>query len=398
MYKSIEFVYFSLVIVALSLSLVRIISTGHVGGEFEEFELTISLKEVFFIYAVNVTFLLIGFHLYFYYIKKKIKKTYFLKFRERSAAKVIFILLIAQIIFTIKTGVGVVGSVSESVYSFIFVLISPVPVFYIYYFLARRTLSKLFFCNVALFSLLQLIQGWSSFIMLLFFCELYFRFENNPSRYLKIICKAYIFIPFFFIVGALVYKVVLPIKNEVRGSGGAAVTYSESMFALSSRLSFLSASLAAYQNVKEVKAEHEREYIELREAKSLFRPLLPTVIMGEKDFRSFNNIYIQTYYEGLNKYTGAGVGVPTFLYMLYMVDGVEFISYILLFLILIVVVRLFFSMLEQFPGQLNFIFYVFLMRLYVGGSLEVGFAYGVLNGVYFIGLLILFRVLLLRKV
>jgi len=398
MYRSIEFLYLSLVIVALSISLVGAILTGHIGGEFEQFELSIPIHEVVLIYIVNLVFLLVGFNLYFFYVKARIKKKLYLKFRSHAATILIFILLIIQILFTFKTGVGVVGGDGESVFSFIFVLISPVPIFYIYFFLVRRNPTKLFICNVGLFSLLQIIQGWSGFIMFILFCELYFRYNNNPSRLLKVICKAYIFIPMFFIVGALVYKSVLPIKNEVRGLGGGAITYSDSVVALSNRLSFLSSSLAAYQNVIAIKAEYERENIEFREVKSLVRPLLPRQIMGEKDFRSFNNIYMVTFYEGINKYTGAGVGVPVFLYMLYMVDSVEFISYVILFILLLIVARLIYSMLEQWPGQLNFVFYMFLMRLFVGGSLEVGFTYGLFNGVYFIGLLILFRFLLLRKV
>lgn len=393
-----EFQYLGIIIIALTISLIQILITGRIGGEFQVFELDITIVELVSIYSINILTLLLLYKLYSIYIKRKMRIKYKLRFKIRLLSQIVLVFLSFQIVFTYVTGVGVVGSQGESALGFIFVLISPVPLFYVYFFMERGKPTSIFYANIALFSTLQILQGWSGFIMFLFFCELYHRYHNEPKGLLILCSRSYVFFPMFFLLGALMYMIIYPIKNEVRGEGYKELNYQEAVFVFASRLSFLAPSVSAYQNSMEIKRLHELTAEKNREVRSLLRPLLPSAIVGQKDFRSFNNILIWSYYEGVNKYTGAGMGLPIFLYMLYIADDAEFLAYVISFLILLLLMVIFFSILEQFPGQLNFVLYLFLIKLYVGGSLEIGFSYGFLNCVYFLSILFILKICFFRRV
>ena len=173
MTRTVEFLYLGLSISALVFSLIGVFITGRIGGEFEGFDVTIESYEVLSIFIINIVSLFMVYGLYCYSTKKRIVKKYLLKFNVKYADKIVFVLLVVQVIYTLNTGVGVVGSKNENAYSYLFALISPVPIFYIYYFIARERASLVFYLNVSLFMSTQIVQGWSGFILFLFFCALY---------------------------------------------------------------------------------------------------------------------------------------------------------------------------------------------------------------------------------
>ncbi|HHR4630671.1 TPA: oligosaccharide repeat unit polymerase, partial [Salmonella enterica] len=127
----------------------------------------------------------------------------------------------------------------------------------------------LFTTNILLFVFFKILQGWTSFLLILFFLEMYARYRLKNK---KIILLLPLFIIFF---GGWVYQYAFVLKNEIRGNDVAPLSYYQGVEQLTSRLSMNPVSLGAYENYDVVVHLYQKENRVFKESESLLRPILP---------------------------------------------------------------------------------------------------------------------------
>ncbi len=168
--KTILFLYFWPILI----SAISMLDSGYYTGELEGFLVNISKIELVGIISLQ----LIGF--FFLYNIYKISKTqrfciegYKLKINARRFLVFFVVICLANIVFVVRTGVGVVNSEAKSSVSFLFAIINPdylFPLYYVfgkeYYIKKKQALYKLYFyAGVVIYSILEFAQGWTGFFV-----------------------------------------------------------------------------------------------------------------------------------------------------------------------------------------------------------------------------------------
>lgn len=392
--------YVFLYIVILFFSLLQLLNAEENIGELSHFYLDISNVEMVFIFSV------ISFSFFIAICLSEIKFFNEVKFSKRVGFVIndkrlhwfLIFVFIFEIGFTIFTGVGVVGSNSSHFLSPIFIIISPVFYFPIYYFIYREDGScrKLFVFNILLFCLFKVSQGWSAFIFQIFMYELYFYMKkaNKFKRYTIVIILPLVIL----LLGGVIYKPIYELKMQIRGLGNETITIEESIGHLASRLSILPISIGAIQNKDKIKSlfESESEHYGLIETKSLLRPYLPNVFYGDKEHRTLNNIVMYSFYSTINKYTSSNFGGIIYAYLLAHSDMYQFLFYLIFSILCLVITAIVFNSLSRNYKQLNILFFFYCFNFFNNGSLEMIFSYGPLGAMPFIIILLIFRILTIR--
>ncbi|ENV5902924.1 TPA: oligosaccharide repeat unit polymerase [Vibrio parahaemolyticus] len=392
--------YVLLYIVLLFVSLLQLLNAEKNIGELSHFYLDVSNVEmifVFFVISISFFFAIFLSEIKFFNKLKISKRIKFFVNNKRLHWFLVFI-FIAEIGFTLITGVGVVGSNNSHFLSPIFIIISPVFYFPIYYFLYREdsTCRKLFIINVLLFCLFKLSQGWTAFIFQIFMYELYFYMKKtNKFKKYSIVLLLPLVILF---LGGVIYKPIYELKMQIRGLGSETITIEESIGHLASRLSILPISVGAIQNKDKVKSlfENESERYGLIETKSLLRPYLPNVFYGEKEHRTLNNIVMYSYYTSINKYTSSNFGGIIYAYLLAHSDIYQFLFYLMFSFICLLITAIVFNSLSQKDNQLNILFFFYCFNFFNNGSLEMIFSYGPLGIMPFIIILLMCRIIKIK--
>ncbi|HFW4499943.1 TPA: oligosaccharide repeat unit polymerase, partial [Salmonella enterica subsp. enterica serovar Waycross] len=156
----------------------------------------------------------------------------------------------------------------------------------------------------------KILQGWTSFLLILFFLEMYARYRLKNK---KIILLLPLFIIFF---GGWVYQYAFVLKNEIRGNDVAPLSYYQGVEQLTSRLSMNPVSLGAYENYDVVVHLYQKENRVFKESESLLRPILPGGFIN-KDFRILNNNVMASFYPDLNPYTSSDFGIVMYYSILF---------------------------------------------------------------------------------
>lgn len=377
--------YLSLIILTLWLSFFQILSaSGYNVGEFSSFPLEVSEMEILLLLSTNCFVFFVFFILDFFLSRHKIlfTKKIFFKLRQRKLNSIFFILLVLQLLFLVLTGVGRLMSDATHPLSPLFSLFSPEAFLPVYYLLNResngRTKNKLFFLNIVLFSSFKLLQGWSSFILILFFLELLYRTKNVKLNFKTIFIAT--LLPLLIIFsGGVVYKYVYQLKNQIRGTPVEELSYFEGASHLASRLSMAPVSIAAYDRFNSVVGIFNKDSYFMKEIQGLGRPILPRFIMKDKEFRPLGNNIMEVYYPDINSVTSSNMGLVMYFSVLYSADTPQAIMFIILLVFLIFICKLFIDNIEQKRGQLQFVLFLVLMNVADIASLEIVFGYGFLK-------------------
>lgn len=373
--------YLSLIILCLWISFFQIISKNINVGEFIGFKVSLEVIEVF--YIVLITTLLFILFLFIDYLLNR-KRVFFSKsfkfhIDNKKLNYAFLFLLISQLAFLALTGVGRLLSDATHPLSPLFSILSPEAFFPIYYLLCRKTLvgerNCFFFVNVALFSSLKLFQGWSGFILLIFFLE-YFYQTKHIKLNIKNLSVAFLIPLLILCLGGVIYTYVYDFKNQVRGTPVDSLTYSQGISHLASRLSMLPVAVAAKDREISIVKIFNEESTEFKEIVSLGRPILPRFIMPNKDFLPLGNDVLRAYYSNITNKTSSNVGLYMYLNILYLSDFIQFYIYLLLVVFLIFLAKLFINSIEQFNCQLDFVLFLILINVVDIASLEIVFGYG----------------------
>ncbi len=373
--------YLTLIILCLLVSYVQVVSTNINAGEFSSFSINAAPEELLFIVLMNMFVFFIFYGIYILLSRRGVYFSKILRFRlHQHKLNIIFMfILIIQLLFLLSTGVGRLLSDAAHPLSPVLSLFFPDAFFPVYYIINRTKINgsknKVFYLNVILYSSLKLMQGWSGFILIIAFLELY-----HQTKYIKLkfryICISTLIPLLILSAGGLVYKYVYQFKNDIRGTPVSEITYSQGVSLLASRLSMLPVSIAAYDRMDDVASIFNRDPIFMKEVVALGRPVLPRFIMPNKEFRPLNNHVLEAYYPEIGDKTSANMGFYMYLTALVAADFIQAAFYIVVLIFMIFLAKVFFSTIEIYRGQLNFIFFILLIDVANIASLEVVFGYG----------------------
>lgn len=377
------------------------INTRKYTGEFEESYLNVGNEHLI---SLLIVIILGYFMIYSVYKFTKNKKILFFKSKKicinKKRFSILFLFfLICQIIFFLITGVGKVGGDATSPISFIFSMFNVNCLFGLFYFICRNDTSKfIYFINILLFSILQLMKGWTSFLLTIFFYELFFYFKRNSIKSILNYTKVIVFPAIAILIGGKIYQYLHAYKNLIRLNAEIENTYLEGITLLLSRLSFFPVAVGAFQNTNIIKDLYYLDYLPLREIQALFRPLAPSFIMPDKDFRIIGNLVVQSFHPDVTSTTSSNFGIISYVQLLFNVNFADFLIYIIVSLLLLILVKSLFDSIEEKRGELNFLYFMLLLNMYEIGSLEMVFGYGILPIVFFIPLFIIFKVVIIKRV
>lgn len=388
--------------------LIYIISTIIIGtsimasrefqGELNQFELTVSDIEILLILILTIA----GFYIaYLYYKRTKNKKKYLTKSKwivNTNRFNYFFLIaLVAQIIFVINTKVGVVGLGATSSFSFIFSLLGLGALFNFYYFLCRKKKSKIYIINIILFSSLQLLQGWSGFIFNIAMFEIYLYFKNRKKTSFLNELKVLAIAIFGIFIGGKLYQYAFAFKFKQRFGVVYKLTYLQGLVNLVNRLTHISISIGAYQNVNVVKELYLSSNTLFPEIRGILRPIIPRFLMPYKEFRTLNNFVIQSFNPDIVYYTSSNFGLINYSLTLLYIGFFDFSFWLVVTIILFSLSRRLINSFEQYEGQLDFLYFLLIMNLFTIGSPEMVFSYGYLQLIYVIPLLFFLKVIQFEK-
>lgn len=377
------------------------ISERKYTGEFEGFFLSVGNE---YIIGLLISTIIGYFLLLFIYNYTKNKKIFILKgkrfyFNKKRFSYIFLFFAISQIIFFLYTGVGKVGGDATSPISFIFSMFNVNCLFGLYYFICRNSDNRaIYFVNIVLFCALQLMKGWTGFLLSIFFYELYFYFKRNPINSILNYAKVLFFPVIAILIGGKIYQYLHAYKNLIRLNAEIENTYLDGITLLLSRLSFFPVAVGAYQNTNIIRDLYYFDYLPLREIQALFRPLAPGFIMPDKDFRIIGNLVVQSFYPDVTSITSSNFGIISYLQLLLNVNIADFLIYVIVSVLLLILVKSLFDSVEEKKGDLNFLYFLLLLNMYEIGSLEMVFGYGILPIVFFIPLFIIFKVVVIKRV
>jgi hypothetical protein len=367
-------------------------------GELEHIDLLVPNTGIVLLFLITLGSYFV---LYVVYQKTKNVKIQFtqhkLIWNEKRLDTFFLIFVCAQILFFFKTGVGKVGGESQSLVSFLFAILDIRALFPIYYLLRRKAKRKIFYINVLLYCAWQIAKGWSGFFLGIVFYELYF-FLKDRKVSVGDILKFSVIPVFILLLGGKAYQYIAPLKESIRYNMPSynEITYTEGLTKLTSRLTFFPISVGAYQNKETIARLYDQD-LQLKELKGLLRPLLPSFMMKNKDFRNMNNLVIYAAYPDVNNKTGAGMGLFCHVYILLLADLGEAIVWACCFFIFAFFSKMLLDSLETFKGQFNLLYFMMLLTFAVTGSLEINFAYGIFPLFYLLPILFMFKVIKIQR-
>lgn len=370
------------------------IFTGIGVGGAEDLRLTVSSMEIFILLLITILIFLFG---YLFYVKTRRIKGIFLfpklSVNTKKFNSFFLIIVLANIIFLLSTGVGVVGGSATSSYSWIFSALSIEQLFPFYYLLCREDKGKLFWGNVILFSLFRILQGWTSFLLTIAIFEMFFFFKRHKLSKLTQISIIFNLPLLFILIGGKVYQYAYVLKNQIRYDITFYLSYIDGTIKFVERISNFPMAVTAYQNLNLIKVLYLSETLPIKEVLSIFRPLIPSFLMSYKEFRPINNVVVQSIYSTVSEATSTGIGLPMYITSLFYTDLASGLIWLFLIFFLFITIRSIMLSVERYPGQLDILYFLLILSVISNGSIEMVFSYGYIKLIYFIPFLLFFKVI-----
>lgn len=393
-----EKIYLYFYIVPLLIIAIATIINLEYYGEAKYITLGLNRVEIILLFIMS---LLCYFFVYILYKKTKYKIPHFkgfpkITFNKRRTNIIVFFILIIQIAYTLFTGNGRVSSmevqvINSNILSSVINLLNIQSFFNIYFIFCReeRKLSNnIFWINTLLYSIYQLIQGWTSFIFELGFIQMFLFLKNRRRNYTKIITSFPVALStIFFIFGSLIYKIFYPLKNFIRSNqlydlAAFNISYFDAMQKLIERFCNFPITLLSIQNANKIISLYRVQTTPLIEVVSFFRPLLPGFIFPFKNFRSLNNLVLNSAYINLVSNTGTGFSIVCYVYLLFRADFIAGICWLILFFLLSLLTTSIFYAINNENNDASILYFMFLIAIIQNGSLEINFSYGIIGGIY----------------
>lgn len=326
-----------------------------------------------------------------------------LVFDQRKIHPFITIIFILQIVFTLRTGNGVVGNTSQvsgTMLSYALNILKINAFMPIYYVAARDTKKKLYWINIVLWLIYTIICGWSSYIMIIFFLEFYLRAKYRESNYNKnLLYKASTLVATVAtLVGGFLYRFLYAIKNTIRyGYNVAPLSYSEGLSKLISRFTSFPLGIVAWQNNEQIASLYRTQGIVCADVRAIFRSLVPGSLMN-KNFRTLNNIIIQSMYNDVTNSTSSDYPLPLFWMNLIYADFSDFIVYLVITIAFLIISKEIIYWFDDGSGDADILYFFLIFNFMSGYSIENLFGYGYIGLVYFIPIMILLGIIKIERI
>ncbi len=307
----------------------------------------------------------------------------------------VLVLLILETFFTIKTFNGIVGQTSTaqgSLISNIFNALKITAFMPIYYIAMRDGRRKIYWVNIVVWIIYELICGWTGVILEVAFIEFYLRVRENPNSYLTVLSYKLsgIFAIGVTLIGGFIYKYAWVLKNTIRkGSSVDKISYFAGLSKLVSRFTSFPLSVVAVQNHDEIVELYKLQGFRFADVIAILRPLLPRSIMPVKNFRTLNNIVIQSMYHDIKNTTSSDYGLVFMMHNLLSASFLDFIIYTIVALVCIIISKKIIYAFDDGTGKVDILYFFLVFWVLTGCSLESIFGYGYFGLIYLIPVMII---------
>ncbi|UYI78227.1 MAG: oligosaccharide repeat unit polymerase [Fusobacterium varium] len=371
---------------------ILILKNGKYYSEFKGLNVELNKVRIITFIFLNILSYIFAYYIYFR-IEKRVKlpfKNYKFILNENKLNIFFFLVIIVQIVFYIKTGIGKAGSYKRNKFSWIFNLINLDP-FFLFYYIVARGKKQIYKINIVLYLFFCLIKGWTGVILTVFILEVSYFLKKRKLKNINLV-----FIFPIILCGAKFYQYLYRLKFYIRLKVSLKITYLDAINHLLERLSIINHSIVGVQNADIIKKIYQEQGMKLVEIKSFFRPVLPSFLIGNKDYRNLNNLIIKSVYPNVTMRTSSGIGIWSYVYNIFNLGKIEVISWIIFFfLVVYLYIKLvcFFVKISK-KKELNILIFLYFINFCNSGSLETN-NYGWIR-IYF--LIILFFILKIIKV
>lgn len=368
------FVSFIINIFPLFINFVWILLLREYRSEFLKKDITVQLHNsmicaIFLFNMVLYIFLMI----IFFFIQKKrfiVSERINIFFVRKKIELFLCFIIIGKLLFFLKTGVGKAASEwSVNRFSFIFNMFNLDTLFLVYYLSFRTVANRRFVLIVILYTIFKILSGWTGFILTIVLMEIYCHINSKKVK------KYLLLLPSVFLVGALAYQFIYPLKMFIRLGVMNSITYSEALIKLIERLSWFSHSCVGVQNSDKI-LELYRSYGYIHtEIKAFFRPFVPSFIFPDKKFRSVGNLIMNSVYPKLGDTTSSNFGQLVYLYNLFRISISDFVLYFIILFINTFLYKFFMDMVSPNKSQgisfsSNYILFSYFLSMFSVGALE----------------------------
>jgi len=110
--------------------------------------------------------------------------------------------------------------------------------------------------------------------------------------------------------------------------------------------------------------------------------------MENKEFRSINNLIKQAFYPYIEATTSTDIGFIMYSVLVFSTDMNDGIILLMMTIILLLINKFIYDSFEEYRGQLDFLYFLLIMKLYYTGSPEMVFSYGSIGIIFLLPLLI----------
>ncbi len=307
---------------------------------------------------------------------------------------IVLVLLLIKIYANIFLKIGIVGVTPRTNMTFLFNMITIENFFPIYYVIARKESNKIYWVNVILWIVLNFLDAYTGFLIVVVFVEIHFAYKKykNFKRFLDLIPKSIIAI-FSIFAGSFIYKFVYPLKFSIRlGVPYSSINFpfDQAVDKMVSRFSNLTSQIICTINLDKIVDLYRNSGVAFTEIKAMFRQILPSFIMQNKDFRALPNLEVQSVYANIEKGTGSDLGILVYWRTLSHCDFAEFLLYLVLFIFCFLIITSIFQAFNNEDNDLSIIYFIFLLRVSYNATLEQAFSSTYLNAVYVIFIMLAF--------
>lgn len=310
------------------------IMTSHIYlSDLSYYKIPVNLPNLFicFIYMKGLAWYFLGIYLCLLIHNRKYITRITFSYKRRTLELALIIFFLLQILFAYKFKIGAAGGHSGNKFSALMNLINIEAFFPIYYFLYRDKINIRFYIVIILYITLKVVQGWSGFILNLFFIEAFYRIYKG-----KIGIKFILIIPIVILFGGLVYQIMYPVKIFMRTGSFETITYIEALIKLITRLSCFSNCCAAYEFSANILRYNEVLNVPHGDILYFFNAITPSSLY-DKSFQPLNRLFLLGV---LNKGGFANFDCgSTYYYLLFKVSIFDFIIYFGILIINSVVYR-----------------------------------------------------------
>jgi len=396
--KKFFFVHTALIWIPLLVNLIWVIALREYRGEFPSLPVDLDNGTIIFVFFMLLIVYLAVLLMYLFADSQRLVliKGLTFNFNRKRLEFFLFIYITANIIFYLKTGIGKASSVwSRNPISFLFNIFNLDLLIFIYYITFREQFTKKYFFILFLYFLFQLLKGWSGFFLTIIIYELYYRsYKRGFNKFLALV-------PVSFFIGAFVYMFVYPLKFFIRLGVFTAISYLDAVTNLFERLSFFTSSLAGVQNAEEIRKLYDFYGYQHTEILAFFKPVTPSFMFPNKDFKSINNLLAQTVYPESGTNYSPNLGSVSYFYNLFNISFTDVLLFVIFFIALTFLYKIVMDMIEPSgtPGISNFsplLTYAYFMALFNGGSL-IGIQRGWFSIIWTYMFFILVRIIKIKK-